>query len=100
MFVTVKPQKVVTVENVLEAIHRHLQEPLDPNEWEEKCDGARKKIYRAMCERLRMQPPAIEAGGQILKIDCLLYKTSFLGLKPAGPIEQEWFLSLGPARRQ
>ena len=45
MFVTTKPQKVVTMESVLEAMHHTLHELLDSNKWEGKCDGARKKIY-------------------------------------------------------
>ena len=56
MFITAKPQKVVTVESVPETIHCTLHELLDSNEWEGKCDAARKKIY---CDWLRMVPLAM-----------------------------------------
>ena len=39
---------------------------------------------------------AIEGTSQILKVNCLLDKMTFLGLRPAGLSEQEWFLSLSP----
>ena len=92
MVVTTKSWKVATM---LKAINHTLHELLNSNktEREGKCNGARKKIYS---EQLWMALPAIEATGQILKIDCLLDKMMFLILRLVGLSEQEWFLSLSP----
>jgi hypothetical protein len=48
-----------------------------------------------MCERVRNAPPSIQGDGHILRIDCLLGKTAFKGLKQVGRSGKEWSLLLG-----
>jgi len=91
-------QRFISLKIVLDAIHGTLQEPLDQEEWREKCAADRRRIYRAMCSRLAKSPPSIKAGGCVWRIDCLEDRTVFLGLRPGGPSPEQWILSLGPQR--
>ena len=92
------PEKFITIGIVLDSIHGILHEPMDPEAWQETCPAEKRKIYKAMCSRLAKSPPSIKADGRVWKIDCLLDRTMFLGLRPGGPNPDEWILSLGPAR--
>jgi len=90
--------EVVSINIVLESIYGLLHEPLDPEEWDDIDEATQRKIYKAMLDRLRKKPPSIHPSSKILKIDYLLEKTLFMGLKPAGPRQEDWLLSLGVSR--
>lgn len=83
---------------MLDAIHGTLHNPLDQEEWRETCPADKRKIYKSMCSRLAKSPPSIKADGRVWRIDTLLDRTMFLGLRPGGPSPEEWVLSLGPQR--
>lgn len=89
--------KVITVGLVLEAIHGVLQEDLDVEDWERKSSTLKKKIYTEMCARLGRAEPSIEANSRVLKIDCLLGRTEFMGLDSVNQSADAnlWLLSLG-----
>jgi hypothetical protein len=89
-----EPDKVATVGVVLGCIYMTFHDPLEMDEWREKGPALQRKIYGAMSERIRNAPPLIRAESHVLRIDSLLGKTAFMGLKP---VESSgvWSLSLG-----
>ncbi|KAF8521325.1 hypothetical protein JB92DRAFT_3111216 [Gautieria morchelliformis] len=90
------PDKFITIGLILESIHGILHQPLDPEDWREIGPSEKRKIYKAMCARLAKNPPSIKAAGRVLKIDSLLDRTRFLGLRPGTAGPEEWILSLAP----
>lgn len=92
-------ERFVSIRVVLDFIYGTLHEPLIPEDWRDICPTDRRKIYKTMLGRLAQSPPSMNADGCVLRIDCLLDRTVFLGLRPGGPSPDEWILSLGPPRR-
>jgi len=82
---------------VLESIHLFLNEPLDDEDWAEYGNVTQTHIYGVMLERFKKAPPSLKPGG-ILKIDCLLNMTRFIGLEPIESNHLEWRVKLGPRR--
>jgi Family of unknown function (DUF6699) len=89
------PDKFISIGLVLESIHGTLHQSLDSEEWRGIGKPERSRIYQAMCARLAKSPPSIKADGHVWKIDYLLDRTRFLGLRPTGDPET-WILSLAP----
>lgn len=89
--------RVITVGLVLEAIHEVMQEDLDVEDWEKKSAVLKKKIHMEMCARLSKEEPSLETRSRVMKIDCLLGCTEFMGLEFFQGECATWLLSLGPA---
>jgi Family of unknown function (DUF6699) len=92
--------RVITVGLVLEAIHGVMQEDLAAEEWETKSTTLKKRIHMEMCARLSRVEPSLETKVRVLKTDCLLGSTEFMGLESVSQGEDAtWQLSLGPPVR-
>jgi len=90
-------RETITVEHVLVHIYEALQESLTRDEWEDESKNRRKAMYRAMCSRLARGQPSYKVDGHVKRVDYLMDKTLFLGLKPVGPPDapDEWLLKVG-----
>ncbi|KIJ34301.1 hypothetical protein M422DRAFT_782926 [Sphaerobolus stellatus SS14] len=73
---------IVTVADVLEAIHELFQEHLKRREWKDlKHFGLQRRTYSNACLNLREQPPKYHISGYPKRCDVLGGKTRFRGLE-------------------
>ncbi|KAF9530443.1 ectomycorrhiza-regulated small secreted protein [Crepidotus variabilis] len=79
--IEIRKLEIITIGDVLHAIHSALMRPLRRDEWERLCDKQRSRIEAVFEERCDQAQNADECRSRgVLRVDCLLKHTLFGGL--------------------